>query len=552
MWSGRRTTIIVLLTIMAAAVVLRTYGLRSLVYCNPDEALWAYFLVNNAKLSVLNLDLMDNGLARILSWDYGWPVFVFYLAYVKGLDALHIPISEATLPIPLALVSALICLLVFRLGLELRTVTTGIIAALLVAIMPLTVIYGRSIGGFHHLGSSLFFLLSVLMLVRYLRDPTSRRQRLWAGLAVALYVCADLQFPIGLVVLGALLLIWPKDQQYRDWQGLKRLIFKPELLVPPLVLFCPYVLIYIYACRLGYPDQTYLGTMLAEHNADWGLHVSGFFSDLRHNMGLPLVVSLILVPSAIAASWTDNRLKWLTLWAGLTAFPFLVAVSREVTMSYGYHEHLIVALALLVAIALGAVRTRWLAATLATIVVCGTLATTLGGVLSVKPFTVFWHLPGTVYGGVAPNYGMKTAGYWVRENVGPDQRLFVENDPAVAYWYLGRPAITGGYGHNEQYRREFLGRVRDEVEVAILPAYSREWAMQNLVPYGFAGHIVIRSQGEDVQDIFTRWAVEEELDTEVVDPLYDRKYNSLSTILPTVGPYVPEKPIVVPRPPGRQ
>lgn len=94
MCSRRRTTIIVLLMIMAAAIVLRIYGLWSLVYCNPDEALWSYFLVNNAKLPMLNLDLMHSGLARVLSWDYGWPACVFYSAYV------YVPDKPILIPKP--------------------------------------------------------------------------------------------------------------------------------------------------------------------------------------------------------------------------------------------------------------------------------------------------------------------------------------------------------------------------------------------------------------------------------------------------------------------
>ncbi len=536
---------------MAVAVVVRTYGMRSLVYCNPDEALWAYFLVNSAKLPVLGSDPLHSALARSFSWDSGWPVCALYLAYVKALDALHIPISEASLPFPLALIGALISLAVFRLGCELRGTAAGMLAALLIAIIPLMVMQSRSIGGFHQPASSLLFLASALALIRYLREPTSRRCELWAGLALALYVCSDLQFPIGLVVLGALLVIWPRHPDYQGWQGLGRLILKPRLLVPPLVLFFPYIIIYMYACRLGYPDQTYLGTMLVEHPADWGLHIVGFLADLRYNIGLPLLVSLILIPPVVVAGWADHRLKWLSLWAGLTALPFLVAVSREVTVSHYYHEHLIVALTLLTVIALGAVRRRWLAATLAAVVVCGTLATSLGGVLKVEPLTVFWPYPGTTYGGIAPNYGMKTVGYWVREHLEPEHRIFVENSPPVAYWYLGRPTITGGYGHDEPYRRALLARVRDQVDVAILPVYSREWAMRNLVPHGFVGHVVVRSEGQPVQDIFTRWPLDEELNTAAVDPLYDRKYSSLSTILPTVGPYVPDKPIVIPKPAGQ-
>lgn len=530
---------IALAIIMLLALVVRIHGLRRLVYSNPDEALFSYFVVRVAQLSPLAPHPAQNALANILSWDYGWPLFTFHYAYLRAVDALHVPVNEATLALPTVLLGTLQCLAIFLLGRRFGCAKAGLIAAALLAVVPLLVEEARSIGTTEPC-SGLLFLLAVLMAARYFEEPGSNKRQWLAGLCVGLYLCGDPQLFVGGLVLLLFTVLWPRPDGYEGFSGWRRLIVRQGILLPPLLLFAPYVPAYLYAVHLGYPDQTYLGSILSGHKPDWGFHLLPFFGDLARNMG---VVPLLLLPVAVALGprFTDGRYRWLLCWIGVTVLPFLFAVTNKVTEVYGYHEHLVAGLALLLALALVALRPRAWGTALAAVAVAGALAFTLGGVLQLRPFPNMYgdKIP---YGGLPPNNGMKTAGYWVRQNLPPNDDVFVAHDPGVAYWYLGREGVIGGYGMGMQRAPSFL-RQKDRVQVAVIPDQRQEYPPALFATNGFSGHLVVRAGGQDVLDIYTRKPLHQTLDTKQTDPLFDRTYKTLTTLIPPGAPYVPGKRI---------
>lgn len=534
----RRSSLVLvaLAVIMLLAIALRVYGLRHLVYSNPDEALFSYFVVRVAQLSPVTLHPAQNALANILSWDYGWPFYVVDYVYLRALDALHVPINEDTLALLPVLFGVLLCPLIFLLGRRFGSTRGGLIAAALVAVLPIFVEEARSIG--NEPSCSTFFLLAMLMAMRYFEQPESRSRQWLAGLCVGLYLCDDPQIAVGGLVLLLFTVLWPRPERFEGWGGWRRLVLRPGILLPPVVLFAPFVPAYLYAVHLGYTDQTFLGSILVGHKADWGFHLLSFLRDLATNMGL---VPVLLLPVALAlrGRLTDTRYRWLLCWIGVTALPFLIAVTNKVTEVYGYHEHLVAGVALLLALGLAALRPRALGIALATAAVIGALAFTLGGVLRIGPFPNMYGdtIP---YGGLPPNNGMKTAGYWVRQNVPANAGVFVAHDPGVAYWYLGREGIIGGYGAGMVRAPSFLER-KDKVQVAIIPDQRAYYPPTLFAANGFRGHLVVRTGGQEILDIYTRQPLRETLDTEQTDPLFDGTYNTLTALIPPGAPYVPGK-----------
>lgn len=533
-----RRVIIALVVIILLAACLRTWGLRSLVYTNPDEALFSYFIVRVAGLSPLTLHPATNAIANLLSWDYGWPLYTVDYLYLKGLQAVGLPIYEATLALPTALFGCLNCLLIYLLGARFGRRRAGLMAAALVAVMPLLVGRSRSIGGAEAC-SGFLFLLAVLQITHYLQQPNRKRQWL-AGLCLGLYVCGDVQVAIGATVLLLLTILWPRAEGYQGVKGWLRLVVTPGTLVPPLLLFTPYLPTYAYALKLGYRDQTYLGTMLAEHHADLGLHLSGFLHDLALNTGF---LPLLLIPVALLAlrgRLSDGRVRWLLVWIALTALPFLVAVTDRVTQASGYHEHLVAGLALLLGLALSSVRPRAAGTALAGVAVLGALFFTCAGVLRLAPLTPYWPSEKIPYGGLTPNNGMKTAGYWVRGNVPPSEHVFAAHDPGVAGWYLGRDAIIGGYGFGMERAGSFL-KAKSQVSVAVIPAQQDQYPPSLFAVNGFPGRIIVRSGGREVLNMYTRKPLQQTLDTEQCDPLYTEAYHTSEAIVPPGSGYVPGK-----------
>ena len=533
-----RRVIIALCVIILLAACLRTWGLRSLVYTNPDEALFSYFIVRVAGLSPLTLHPANNAIANLLSWDYGWPLYTVDYLYLKGLQAVGLPLYEATLALPTAVFGCLTCLLIYLLGARFGGRRAGLIAAALVAVMPLLVGRSRSIGGAEAC-SGFLFLLAALQITHYLQQPDRKRQWL-AGLCLGLYVCGDVQVAIGATVLLLLTMLWPRAEGYPGVKGWLRLVVTPGTLVPPLLLFAPYLPTYAYALKLGYRDQTYLGTMLAEHHPDFGFHLSGFLYDLALNTGF---LPLLLIPVALFAlrgRLSDGRVRWLLVWIALTALTFLVAVTDKVTQASGYHEHLVAGLALLLGLALASLRPRPVGTALAGVAVLGALFFTCAGVLRLAPLTPYWPSEKIPYGGLTPNNGMKTAGYWVRGNVPPSENVFAAHDPGVAGWYLGRDAIIGGYGYGMERAGSFL-RAKSQVSVAVIPAQHDLYPPSLFAANGFPGRIIVRSGGREVLNVYTRKSLQQTLDTEQCDPLYTEAYHTSQEIVPPGSGYVPGK-----------
>jgi hypothetical protein len=530
--------------ILLLALVVRLYGLFSHVYANPDEALWSYFITNTSALPLLSLDPGESALARLLSWDYGYPFFFFYVFYVRALDLLHLPLNEGTLALPLVVMGLGVCGAAGRLGTVLGGPRVGRLTLLWVALMPLTVVWSRSIGAALVL-SSLLFILTILALVRLYEQPSSSRRVWWLGLVAGLYLCADVQFLLGLAALAAFLWLWPRPRGYEGWGGLWRLIGRVGVILPPVVLFVPYIPAWLYAIHLGYPDQTYLGTIFGEHPPDYGWHLLPFLRDLWHNMGLPLVVALVMLPFYLRHRRGDRRVYWLGAWTAICAAPFLFAVSSRVTQAWGYHEHLVVALALLVSLALSSLRSHWLRGMLVVVLAVGTLATTLGGVWRVDPLTRLWPFPGIIYGGVTPNTGMKTAGYWVRRQLGPTEQIFVATDPAVAYWYLGREAVTGGH-IDWKARPQALQAALPELTVAIVPVGSDLYPPEIFLDAGLRLRSTVTHRGREVLYLYSRRHPPQTLTTEEYDRAFNAEYHTARTIIPPGGPYVPGKPLTMP------
>lgn len=530
--------------ILAFALLIRVYNSTSVVYSNPDEALLAYFAVNLAKLSPLEPDIAQNALARMMSWDYGWPLLVVQFAWIRVIDAVNIPINEATIVLPQVLAGTAVCLLTFLVGRAIKDERAGLLAAAFMAVAPLPVMNSRSVGRVLSPASALF-LLAVLMLIRYMHRPQSSRRRMWAGVSVGLYLCSDLQFPVAAVALLLLMALWPKPEGYDTPKKTAQMFLRPRFLIPPIVLFVPYVAAYLYACSLGYPDQTYLGSILVEHSYDWGFHVVPWLRDLSRNIGSVLAVVSLLSVAALVYHRRNRRYSWLICWIALTAAPFVFAVTGRVTIASGYHVHLIVGLAIAAGIGVSMLKNPWAVSTAAVIIVATTFPVTARGVFGFGVFRETRAARNTPYGGVPPDNGLKAAGYWVRRNVPKDATVHVIHDPAVAYWYMGREASELGYTTWPEYR-QYLHRHGGELDVVVVPESQASWEKLDLPERGFEGLVSIVDDGQVVCRIATRWPVEETLVLERANALYNQTYNSVDTILPEMGPYVPGKPLVLP------
>ena len=222
------------------------------------------------------------------------------------------------------------------------------------------------------------------------------------------------------------------------------------------------------------------------------------------------------------------------------------------TEAAGYHEHLVAGLAVALGLSVAAFGRGWFASEhtgrpvglvlVAAIVVVGPLLVTLGGVFRVGPLVPLWPSEKIPYGGLVPNSGMKTAGYWVRQRVPLQAEVFVAHDPAVAYWYCGRECITGGLVASADRKQALLKHAKT-VRVAVIPGQEDLYPPEFMVSLGFRGRISVAARTRERLNIYLRESVREVLETTEMDRRYDLTYHTSRAIIPPPWPYVPGKPV---------
>jgi hypothetical protein len=176
------------------------------------------------------------------------------------------------------------------------------------------------------------------------------------------------------------------------------------------------------------------------------------------------------------------------------------------------------------------------------VVVVGALLVTLGGLFRVAPLVPLWPQEKIPYGGLVPNSGMKTAGYWVRQNLPPEASVFVAHDPAVAYWYMGRECVTGGLVASAD-RKQALLQNAPRLAAAVIPEQQSTYPPELMRQLGFPGRITVLAGGTERLNIYTRTEGSSRMSTEEFDPLYNAAYRTRRAIIPPGWPYVPGKPV---------
>src|SRR5262245_48969981 len=84
-----------LATVLLAAA--RRLARLGQIFVFPDEVLWAYFPLKLHTHPLFTANLLDNPLAQLARWNYGYFYVALLYVYTGLLSALGIPITEAGL-----------------------------------------------------------------------------------------------------------------------------------------------------------------------------------------------------------------------------------------------------------------------------------------------------------------------------------------------------------------------------------------------------------------------------------------------------------------------
>lgn len=368
------------------------------------------------------------------------------LAWISAVGGLGVTINEFWWNLPFALLGLCIIPLGYRLGVQLGGRRAGMLAALLLAVLPVHASTSRGSAGASQIAIALLAQVwAVTEAQRYFREPTARHQR-WASLAIVCAVITDVLLPALFFVLLAVGVysVGGEGLRARLREG-RRLLFGSRLIVWPLVaLAWPVGLLLLQAAGvISYGGL--LARLFSGSEGQPGIWVGEFVRNVMLNLG-PLALLLVLACAAasVRAALRLERHGFLLVWAGLYLAPF-VLFSRPYVFDYlvcGVAP-LVVNAAVVLARGLGGRRRG-------ARVAAGVGAAALFALLLLRSVTMIFGadlgpLVGTrqAAGAVFPDQGLKAAAWWVRANSPSGALVFADAafEPYQLSYYLRRPFL---------------------------------------------------------------------------------------------------------------
>lgn len=369
-----------------------------------------------------------------------------------------IPITEWWWNLPFVVAGLVTIVLGARFAATLAGNAAGIIAAILLALLPIHAVLSRASGLSHITLMGLCQLAAIWCFARYYEQPTPRRARV-AGLVLSVALLVELFFPVLLALLFAVGVLCVREEAgfWRRVTRARRLFFAPAVMIGPLLVIAVTAMVMVaYAARLiaqgGIISRLFQGSdrrVGVYFEAFW---INGAFVAGTAGFGLLLALAALGIPALLRL----ERRAVPLLWAATYLLPLLLLTRANV---YGYFLMGALALTLNAAIVLSALWRRApymrAAASAITLMLVVALALRCGAIIYGFSFGGLIG-EGVAQGGIFPDQGLKTASWWVRSTTSADTRVFVAGmfEPYQIWYYVRRPAIavTDAVDAEESYR----------------------------------------------------------------------------------------------------
>jgi hypothetical protein len=322
----------------------------------------------------------------------------------------------------------------------------GLLAAFLLAILPLHTSLSRASGLNIPVALDCHFV-TVLAFLNYYQEPTRNHAR-WAGIALAINLTVEVLFPIlfGMVFAIGVLLTNPTKPGIlmRIQQTRKRMFDTRVMLLPLLVVFFNFAMLIAYV--QGWISFGGLAARLAEgSDRQPGIYPGDFWDNATYAIGtiaFPLLLALGAAGLPALVRFEQRALP--LLWSLVYLLPFLIFTRPHV---YEYFLFGTAPLTLNAAIVIanwweqGGLR-RWLAAGIYPVLLVLFALRMVSMVFGIDVAPVVG--TGQAPGAVLPDQGFKAAAWWVRNHTEPDDLVFADSafEEYQVWYYMRRPFIA--------------------------------------------------------------------------------------------------------------
>lgn len=566
--NSKQKIFFLILVLFLVSTSLKVYNLKTNTNFVARPAL-KYYIQASLDLFHLFDDFDFRNIAFRLFRAFNFPegptyIFANFL-WLGFLTILKIPFTEFTLSLFAVLMGGLTTIAVFLLGNELKDIKIGFVSALFFIILPVAAGNYRYPGA-NSLVAPLLLLLSLLFIIRWLK----KKSTIWpASLFIGLYFVSDNQYP-GMFPL--LFLITAYYQESRSLtQRIKKTFLKLlnwRIWIFPLVILYPMLNTWIYFGIRG--DWTtslfahfFTQNMVSTENV--GLIHFGGVQGIILACGLILTIALAISSIfGLTRLYQGKKEGFLFLWAFIYLAPWIFFLS----LGTDYRIHLsqgVVPLIFLMVIMLFEIwrkkrSLRLVSLSIFLLISTFTLSSTLDYVYNVNTgltplvkeglFSDVCHnsflvntenttcqTPRYCYFGsdFDENWGLKTAGYFIRENTAHSDVIFSEIETASLKHYFGRPSFSNRYiwsyaGWSIEKKYSFLPQIFDKIDFIIVRACNYPAAKQH-INSSFYKLATVYSNNDPVLLIFSKTKRDQVfLHTEIYDFLFDKKYGNWQSL----------------------
>ncbi len=457
---------------------------------------------------------------RFLAFPWGYVNILVNSVNISLLSFFGAPLTEFTLFFPFVVLGSASIFLVYLVGKEIMNEKAALIASAIFAFMPFQIMH--SVRNLNLVPPAFLFLLTIYFLTKHFKNRDSKKFALLSAFSLAMYFSSDNVF---LIMFPALFFLGFFFSTGRDLASRIRGIFNRRfigIIILTLVLLLPLLLVQAYFVFTGNLTQGFWGHLF-EGKAKPGFFLLGFLYLFSSYSGI--VFTLFLLPAVIfALKEFKSREKdfFLALFL-VSSFIWVFVVPNTQTIVRNYMYHSAIAAAFLVGFFLERIdshfvlkkRFYWTAPALVALIVSFAL---FGGFLG---------LVGTV---LDKNTGVKTAGYYARENIAQGEAVFTDQDPTIARYYFHLDTLAVYDSHSADLWGYF-DSVKEKTSFIIVEAKNREEA-ENRMGSAFSKTAEIFYGGKPVMFIYSKEKLPlRRMNSEDFDKLFDKKYGKIESLL---------------------
>ncbi len=519
------------------------------VFLSNDEVM--LFQYSLKPLSIFYTPTIENtGIQLFRFFNFPWGPGTIFLSTLNSavLSIIGISLTEFTITFPYIIIGSGTVILVYLIGKEIKGKLFGIVAAILLALFPAHIIISRAIAG-NVVAGQFFFFLALFLFIKYLKTKKKGYKIVYYGV-VAYYLITENQAIaiIPILIFASFIYTQEKKILYRIKESLKQL-FSWEGFLLAFLIILPTLLSGIYLFLKGLGKQSYLNLPHSKIII-FDIYFYDVLKSIYSSAG-PALFFLLLMSffyylfMIILRNQKKESLIFMFSFF-VYSVPWFFFVRPYITNPpyNGYHLPIITSLIFLAAyfvediircgktIRRGCVKFLYI-----TMVIIAFLFISIHTSFVIfSEITMnerFFDISSITSGTQGKNNGIKTIGYYLRENSDADALIFADAELFVAQYYFGKEDIIAGLYLNPQKALQlFSEKLKTQhIDYVFINAENNPLFVDTLYNNNFSPVVYAVKDGKIKSILYANKRLEKDsiqvFDIETYDKLFNKKYGNI-------------------------